>query len=614
MIYGKVNSLTGKKMVEYKIYPSVGIARVGNASKKFYIGPETYRGLPINPDARLFQQQDLRDEDSRLCRQAARFRIYRIKGDTVEEVTLNEQNVKSIRWAVHLANKKPSWYEFVPLQGQDGFAPNHPLRNASVSNRHELLIDAGPRQIAGRNQSNVHFNREQIPANYQGAHFPPFPLYPGMDSIDTLGELQTDADGRLLVLGGYGISGTTNPDPELDDYANNDGWWDDTSDGPVGAIIEFSDGTVIEAASARVIVAPPKYAPEIPNLVTLYDLMFDVMVRAGRYPSIYKSGMWQSGRDGYRPNFQSEIQPFLERAALYPWVTAMPPNPHTFDFAKLRAIGPSGDGADEFKGLRRYIMDVIRPPGAENSFYNWAGAAMMPFLGGDDCGADTATAKYMRVPDTQYFFLQQWADGYFVDRHPDVNAADALTRAVLDNCVGAPLCPGIEMTWIARVLEVYTEPFRILNRFVETGPLRLGHDPASGMEPGDLTRYMALPWQSDFNECSSYPIGDRLIWWWPAHRPAFVYLEPQRELIITAVAPNTALLPPGPQPGGQVPWIGTDFDQLAKDYIGFADDVDMVRYWSELGFVMEKSIDGTQRFVEVERVLPMPFIPPTTRP
>lgn len=597
-------------MAEYKIYPAIGIARVGNAPKTFYIGPESYRGLPINPDGRPFKQEDLRDEASRLCRQAARFRVYRVDGDSVEEVTLDTANVKSIRWTVHLANKKPSWYEFVPLQGPDGFAPNHPLRNASAPNRHELLIDPGPRQIAGRNQANVHFNREQIPAGYRGAHFPAGPLYPMQAPIDTLGELQTDVHGRLLVLGGYGMSGTADPDPELNDYANNDGWWDDTSDGPVGAAIEFSDGTIVEAASARVIVAPPKFAPEIPNLVTLHDLMFDVMVRAGRYPDIYASGIWQSGPQGYRPNFQTEIQPLLERATLYPWVTAMPPKPHTFDVAKLRAMGANGDGADEFKGLRRYVVDVLRPPGAENGLYNAAGALMMPLLGGDDSSPDTATAKYMRVTDTQYFFLQQWASGYFVDRSSDANAADALTRAVLDNCVGAPLCPGIEMTWIARLLEIYAEPFRIRNRFVEQGPLRLGYEPASGMEPGDLTRYMAIPWQSDFNECSSYPIGDRFILWWPPHRPTFVYLEPQARSLSTPAVAGAATLPPGPHSGAQVPWIGTDFDQLAKDYIGFADDVDMVRYWSQLGFVVEKSIDGRPCFVEVERTLPRPFIPP----
>ncbi len=48
-------------MPDYKIYPPIGIARVGNAPDKFYIGPETYRGLPTNPDGNPFTQDDFRD-------------------------------------------------------------------------------------------------------------------------------------------------------------------------------------------------------------------------------------------------------------------------------------------------------------------------------------------------------------------------------------------------------------------------------------------------------------------------------------------------------------------------------------------------------------------------
>ena len=64
-----------------------------------------------------------------------------------------------------------------------------------------------------------------------------------------------------------------------------------------------------------------------------------------------------------------------------------------------------------------------------------------------------------------------------------------------------------------------------------------------GLQPGDLTKYMSVPWQADFNECSTQPIdvtyerfnqiypdsdNDKLmereqrVWetlWWPAHRP-----------------------------------------------------------------------------------------------
>jgi hypothetical protein len=64
-----------------------------------------------------------------------------------------------------------------------------------------------------------------------------------------------------------------------------------------------------------------------------------------------------------------------------------------------------------------------------------------------------------------------------------------------------------------------------------------------GLQPGDMTKYMALPWQTDFNECTTNPTDvtyadwnniypdsthdsrmakDRRvvdIMWWPAHRP-----------------------------------------------------------------------------------------------
>jgi hypothetical protein len=48
---------------------------------------------------------------------------------------------------------------------------------------------------------------------------------------------------------------------------------------------------------------------------------------------------------------------------------------------------------------------------------------------------------------------------------------------------------------------------------------------------------------------------------------------------------------------------------MASDYISFAEDIETVKYWSGLGFIMEKQVDGERRFVEVERALPRPFNP-----
>ena len=64
-------------------------------------------------------------------------------------------------------------------------------------------------------------------------------------AIDTLGEMMTDDAGRLLVLGGHGRSGSRDDRPgraAYRDYANNDGWYDDTSDGPVMArLVMYSE-------------------------------------------------------------------------------------------------------------------------------------------------------------------------------------------------------------------------------------------------------------------------------------------------------------------------------------------------------------------------------------
>ncbi len=115
-------------------------------------------------------------------------------------------------------------------------------------------------------------------------------------------------------------------------------------------------------------------------------------------------------------------------------------------------------------------------------------------------------------------------------------------------------------------------------------PLSLGQSFADGLEPGDLTKYMAVPWQADFNECSSQQIGERYVWWWPVQRPSFVYVRRDGHL-------------------RQVPWVGTDADQTAKDYVQFADDTDMVRRWSELGFVYNVGTAARPEFVEVARRL-----------
>lgn len=548
----------------YKVFPSIGVARVGNSTdpdNSYYFAPETSGGLPILPDGGMFTEDDLRDSQRNLKRQGVRFRVYCFPewGDPYEVFS----SEATIEWTVHLANKKSAWYKFEPVTGEGTYPPNTQLRNPDVtSNRQTLIIDPGPRTLTGANQSSS-FSREDNPKGYKMS-FPPEGLQPF--TIDTLGEIKTDSDGRLIVIGGLGHSGTDLAYPPQENLhnTNNDHWWDDTSDGPVSATVVLSDGRRIEADPAWVVVAPPAYAPEIVSQITMYDVMFDVAVRYLEYrPDIYRDGSYQYGYDGHQTQRETEIENLLNRALPYTWVTTDDASHDTFNY----------DNSS--------LYSRMRFPECANDNYN----DFIPSLAGD--GSDSTTigtpreSKYLTFTETQMFLADQWNDGYFTTGdYPFVMEYDLLTRAALDNCSGGALAPGIEMTWLARRPEIYTEPFRLKKRdygdslSADATPLE------EGLEPGDFTKFMAIPWQADFNECYIRNIDGKEVYCCPSQRPLMVFRKD----------------------GQKYPWVGSN-NASASDYLHFERNTDMVEKWSQLGFVLNLGTPEYPDFVEVQRTL-----------
>src|SRR5262249_54005584 len=122
------------------------------------------------------------------------------------------------------------------------------------------------------------------------AHFPidrPNKSGDGTKSkIKTLGELRSDAAGHLLVIGGMGQSDfdpAIGPET-LTTFANNEGWFDDMSDGPVEAQLTI-DGASQAVAGAWVVVGPPDFAPAVRSYRTMYDTLLDVWVREMTIPA-----------------------------------------------------------------------------------------------------------------------------------------------------------------------------------------------------------------------------------------------------------------------------------------------------------------------------------------
>lgn len=359
----------------FKIHPGIGIARLGNSPEEFCISPEQPAALPLACDSRgnpllspdgqsEVRVNTFKDGEGRIKRQAARFQVWAYDEQSPEGRPLklgdpvagggNDGVLVDIQWRVYVANKKAGWYEFRQLDGEHGYAANHPRRNADITDpeaRQQLIIDPGPRAVDCSGQRAARFDRDG--GGVYAATFPP-PLEPC--SIDTLGEIMTDDTGRLLVLGGHGHSGTfkggTFGQPRIDTYANNDGWFDDTADGPVTARLVMYSKLVGQIrfvdveAPAWVVVGYPAYVPQILDMVTMEDVLEDLAIRqfAGRTDLYGEAGtfgdpqvidpsdpealiMWRAGRltwnAEHRPWFYRDIWPILYRPDEYTYLTSV---------------------------------------------------------------------------------------------------------------------------------------------------------------------------------------------------------------------------------------------------------------------------------------------------
>jgi hypothetical protein len=441
-------------IVRAAIHPAIGVARVGNSPDEYFIGPEVADPLPA---AAGFY----RDPTGALKRQAARFRVYgyNAAGEVVRELG---PGWADIRWRVHVANRKASWYEWaMALDIPEAATLQLPRRNAGVKKaaRATLTIDGGPIEIEGPGEQGTQYQ-------FQGKF---------ADTEVYLGELRTDDAGRLLFLGGFGRSesptGTPIFEPSKENaFINADGWFDDVSDGPVTAEVTI-DGRRIPTEPAWVIVAPPNYAPDVVGVRTLHDLLVDLYVRNGWLPF------------PKRVSFREDVWPILRRLSNLQWVNQGFATqfgwggPNDFEnptlAAKLSRLRVDG-AYDSYGELRRQILNSFRDPETTSS-----DPLPWPWVYGDamDVPAASTPRQNATVSPTQYRILQLWAAGEFVDDWAtapdpphDLDAVDLssqpamLDRAALDYCLADAFHPGCEVTWPVRHITMYASPFRIRHR------------------------------------------------------------------------------------------------------------------------------------------------------
>jgi hypothetical protein len=554
-------------------------------------------GLPIRAgtESDPILNTDLRDSHGALKRQAARFRIFAYppiaeeswpRGDGSEVkigTQIDGKIVQEIIWSVHVANKKANTFVLVE-EGPQGIAsftdgrvppirnsrvpdvdvdPNAPSRPPSeriaiLNDRRRvkwLTIDPGPRTISGRGASPVRFDKGTRVSYYDVArsevvvleHYSksfPGDSFPDMDEpagpIDTLGELLTDDDGRLLVLGGYGraVGWKVNGSVPLDDDVNNDQWFDDTSDGPVSATLVFDDGSRATAQGAWVTTTDPAYAPQILNVVSLWDDMYDCWVRElGLAPDVYdeEKGEYQ---DSYKPTFDDQIASIFRSSALQRWTSNLSERGISAHREVAKISAEDDPAGTELAGLAAIFRNPFQA--------DQTNISLMPLHLGD------ANDAFLTLRKTQYFFLQRWNEGraYFrAGSGPGLGPGEQLDKSTLVNCLGGRFGPGIDLTFVMREPAIFVQPwktsragpFRVRAKLLEymsandgdtpalTGGYVPRHIEADGLEPGDLSKFLAIPWHTDYNSCATHlpvpnPPGNRTVFWsWPAQRPVAVY-------------------------------------------------------------------------------------------
>ncbi len=506
-----------ERIVYAKIHPSIGIARVGNSKKAdgFYIGPQVADPAPKPPGA-------YRDSTGALKREVAEFRIYGYdaEGRVVRELQMGEG--VEIAWTVELANHKAAWYNFelaldIP---EAATAPASTRRNASVKGpaRSQLSIMPGARSIDRPDASGK-------PYRFDSGKF--------MNIAVPLGELRTDAHGRLQVFGGHGKSASIDKKAPTT-FANNDGWYDDTSDGPVTARVVLG-GRTLKVAPAWVVVAPPNYGPQQKSVRTMYALMTDVAIQAGQLPA------------PTRPSFQHDLLPIFTAMCDLQWMNAgfaagfgygMPQHFLAPDY--LRKLSMPGDTYAE---LRRTVANAFRnPEDRDMSMKPW------PWIYGDamDVPMPPSERAMNALTQTQLAMLDYWAKGQFVadydagtitpreiDQVPLAGQPAMLDRAALEFCLADAFHPGCEMTWPVRHATMYSEPYRWRHRSKDDPEPDYGSTltPAEALSyngplftqfAGSITRWMAIPWQTDTASCrSGYdPQYDPYLpTFWPARVP-----------------------------------------------------------------------------------------------
>lgn len=695
------NKMSNTDTLSYRIYPSIGIARMGN-------GPAKKEEVIFSPEVpwRNIFETDIEPYTSEgaLKKQAQRFYIYQCdeQGNPLRKISPDDYDIE---WFVEVANKKPFWYDFnnsldlsVSMDGN-----NKNLSEKFFNDRIAPGISASSRNpnipSEGVDESGIPNSRKEL---VNGPNFGsvslanktmeveglfPFPRVGEVSNLANklrtvpksvkLGSIEYDAEsgdsdtnGSLIFYSADGVSASLNPSDLNTDFADNSNWYDDICDGRVTAkLTPKNGGDAIHLNSAEssawIATAPPDYAPQINPISSLYDLVngadpADVLTDDDSclsmvLPLFFKfyQMQWVNLGDFLAPSFKETIDKLT----------------YNGNFSYLFTSGEESRATREaiftlFRNPRYdYINEPIIPSADVTSFEALGIPSvpqLLPYYVGDGVNYPGSPAQWFAIPPLLYDKLERWSKGEF-NAPASLESADPknmielgefyqqsfltaaedpkkapllMTRAVLETLYGGGFHPGVELTWPMRHAQIYSEnrltydsvngeeeydlfglrEVRINSATAEVqkniffndfGFLMTSEDVKNSMDPenaeswlwqitpGDLTKWMGIPWQSDAGSCqavwtkSQYPVPT----WWAANLPIDVLTNETFEAI-----QNSETLPDTKRNlyATRQPWLQT----TDTGYVGYHAEggyanglINMVYQWDQIGSVAARSLD-----------------------
>lgn len=339
--------------------------------------------------------------------------------------------------------------------------------------------------------------------------------------------------------------------------------------------------------------------------MSLWDDIFDCWIRdrvLNLAPQIFDptNGGYQQS---YQPTFDDQLAPIFQSPILHQWVV----NLNTTGISAHSRVGTIKFGDAPSRATLHDLSIFRLPNNPPDQDIDPVAQPLMPFHLGDGDGS------FLTLRQTQLFFLQRWnqAPPNVLAGSANLGPGEYLDKASLVNCLGGRFSPGIDLTYVMREPSIYNQawqtsgagPFRVNAKtlaYASVTPgapmLGVGYVPgqnvSDSLEPGDLSKFMALPWHTDYNSCATHtpspnppvnnvPGATRVFWSWPAQRPVAVF---------TAADALQQAIPIGSPPSFSQRWSvrgpGTDSSQ-GDNWGRYQNSVDMLTNWHKIGVVMQ---------------------------